>query len=878
MSLLFLPALCSAAGQPPKLRLSEVENILPVGYRVALTLDPDKDSFTGSIDMKVDVRKPVKTIWLNANQINVEEASLSASGKTMPAKAVPGGDDLIGLEFESDVPVGAAEIRIRYVGVVRQGDSSGVFRAEDLGEHYILTQFESTDARDAFPCFDEPSYKVPWQLTLHIPAQDKAVSNTPVASETSEGGTSTYVFRETKPLPSYLVAFGVGPFEFVDAGFAGKNHFPVRIVTPKGRASEARYAAEVTATILTRLEEYFGVPYPYEKSDQVAVPVTTGFGAMETAGMVTYGQTIILAKAESDTISRQRGYASIAAHELAHQWVGDLVTMEWWNDIWLNEAFATWMDQKLIAEWKPEWNTRVEDVDSKLFAEEQDSLTTARRIRQPIESKSDIGDAFDAITYQKGAAVIGMFESWMGPDEFRKGVQTYLRRYAFKNATAADFLDALSPEDGKGIREAFSTFLDQPGVPVIAVGLDCRQSTPTAQLEQARFLPLGSKGSAAQVWSVPVCARFGARTESQRECTLLTKPRMAWALKTAKSCPTWIDADAQAKGYYRVDYRDGLLSALTSSDVIGRLGAAERVDLIGNAQAMERAGKLPAATALGLVEVFSSDAEREVIQQALDLALAPRRDMVPPALEPNYQRFLLKYFQPRARELGWVPRPGESDDVRLLRPGLLRAVATYGGDERLANQAQELAEQWLGNHAAVKPEVLGAVLTTAAYYGNVALFDRFLAEFEKTQDLQDKPRLLGAMTSFRNRSAIEAGMNAALSGKISLVDGFSLLLGAGQNYAETRKMPFEFLKAHFDQIMKSNPSIFGFDLGSFLPQVGASFCDTASRTELQGYFEPLVSKYSGVSRALSRVVERIDLCIAHKAAQEASVADFLRKY
>jgi cytosol alanyl aminopeptidase len=400
-----------SASQPPKLRLAEVEDITPTRYRADLTLDPDKEAFTGSIAIQVDIRKPVQTIWLNATRITVQSASLAASGKEYPAKALPGGDDFVGLDFDSPAPTGLAEIHIKYTGSVRQGDSSGVFRAEDGGNHYILTQFESTDARDAYPCFDEPSYKVPWQLTLHVPPQDKALSNTPVVSQKTEGGSTTYVFKETKPLPSYLIAFGVGPFEFIDAGQAGKSHFPVRIVTPKGRGNEAQYAAKVTATILTRHENYFGIPYPYEKSDQVAVPVIIGFGAMENAGMVTYGQTLILSKPENDTVSRQRGYASVAAHELAHQWFGDLVTTEWWNDIWLNEAFATWMEQKLLAEWKPEWKTRVEDVDTKLFAEGDDSLIAARRIRQPIEAKDDIGNAFDSITYQKGAAVIGMFES-----------------------------------------------------------------------------------------------------------------------------------------------------------------------------------------------------------------------------------------------------------------------------------------------------------------------------------------------------------------------------------------------------------------------------------------------------------------------------------
>src|SRR6185369_2442583 len=274
-------------------------------------------------------------------------------------------------------------------------------------------------------------------------------------------------------LPSYLIAFAVGPFEFVDAGVAGSNRVPVRIVTPKGRAAEAKYAASVTATILTRLEEYFGIPYPYGKSDQVAVPVTMGFGAMENAGMVTYGQNILLADPERDTPGRQRGYAVTAAHELAHQWFGDLVTTAWWDDIWLNEAFATWMESKIVGQWKPEWRMENIDVSERLGAMETDSLVTTRRIRQPITSDDDIANAFDDITYQKGAAVIRMFETWLGPAKFRNGVQAYLKQNADGAATVTQFLAAISKAAGKDVSPAFSTFLDQAGVPVVSMDLQC---------------------------------------------------------------------------------------------------------------------------------------------------------------------------------------------------------------------------------------------------------------------------------------------------------------------------------------------------------------------------------------------------------------------
>jgi len=869
LAALLLPARLAAQ---PKLRLSEVEDVAPLRYEATLELDPAKDSFSGAITIQATVRKPVKTLWLNATKIQVKEATATAGGTSWKATAVPGGDDFLGLKFDSPIPAGTAEIHIGYTGEVRHGDSSGIFHLKDKDSDYIFTQFENTDARDAFPCFDEPGYKTPWQLNLRVPGQDSAVSNTP-STDRTVAGVKTYMFKETKPIPSYLVTFAVGPFEYVDAGVAGKNHVPVRIVTPKGRSGEAKYAAEVTATILTRLEDYFGIPYPYEKSDQVSVPITSGFGAMENIGMVTYGQTIILADPASDTIPRQRGYAEDAAHELAHQWFGDLVTTAWWDDIWLNEAFATWMEKKLIAEWKPEWKTRVGDVADKLGAEGIDSLVSTRKIRQPILTKDDIANAFDDITYQKGAAVIGMFESWMGAEDFRKGVQAYLTRYAFKTATEGDFLDSLNSSSKKDIGGPFSTFLNQAGVPVVSVTLDCAKTPAVLHTTQSRSLPAGSKGSTKQVWKIPFCVRYDGSQSA--ECTLLTEAQQDVALRSSKNCPAWVDGNADARGYYQVDYRGELRSSLTAH-ASKSLTAAERVDLIGNAADMSGAGKLPAADALSLVEAFHDDPEREVVERALGMALSIRLDLVPANLMPNYQRFLLKNFQARANRLGWLPRAGESDDDRLLRPRLVGAVARWGGDRELAGQARTLTDKWLADHSAVPAEVVSALLSTSATDGDLSLYNRFLAALD-TPDSQVKQRLLGAMTAFHDRSAIAAGYQAALQKKVPLADGVTLLT-AGSAYADTQAMSFDFIKQHFDEIMAGRPSIFGTDLGAYLPFVGGSFCDAQSRDRYSAFFAPLVGKYSGAPRNFAQVVENIDLCIAQKAAQESSVKAFLEKY
>ena len=708
----------------------------------------------------------------------------------------------MGLKFAAPIAAGPAGAGDRLLGPGDVEEHNGNrFRQQDGVNWYIYTQFEATDARAAFPCFDEPSYKTPWQLTLHIPAKDTAISNTQPMSESQDGSVKTVVFKQTKPLPSYLVAFGVGPFDFVSAGTAGKNKVPVRIVVPKGHAAEAQYAAEVTATILTRLEDYFGIPYPYDKADQVAIPNTVGFGAMENVGMVTYAQTIILADPKTDRIQRQRNYAVTAAHELSHQWFGDMVTTAWWDDIWLNEAFATWMERKLIAGWKPEWETRVGDVNNTLGAESDDSLVSARKIRQPILSNDDINNAFDNITYQKGAAVIGMFENWMGAAEFQRGVQAYLKQYMYRATTASDFLDSMSSSSKKDVTKPFFTFLNQAGVPLVSVKLDCTGPKPALKVEQKRFLPTGSKGSTAQTWGLPLCFRYGVGTSGQSKCVLVNDAETTISLDEAQGCPTWVQANDNAMGYYHVDYQDGLLAALTagnSSDVQARLTPAERVEIMGDAEALSEAGKLPMADSLALVETFHSDPNRYVVQRALGVAMAPRAQLVPDTLVPNYQRFLEKNFGAKARELGWTPAANDSDDTRLLRASIVRPIATWGGDQTLADQAKALTAKWLTDHTAVDSNMTASVLGTAAFYGDQALFEQFLKEYESAKDRQLRQTLIGAMTSFRDpAAAIRGGNERAGRRRRAVPRRNEPVVRFGQGQATTRRIAFDFLKEHW---------------------------------------------------------------------------------
>jgi alanyl aminopeptidase len=868
--LVFLPVVWCA--DVPGLRLDD--NVRPVRYTADLKLITDSPEFTGSIDIEVEVRKPTQVIWLNAKDLTIRTASVTGKWRqgAAPARVEQRSGDLLAIQSSAWIPAGHAKVHIEYSGKISPKNSEGIFQGRDGANLYLFTQFESIDARRAFPCFDQPDFKTPWQVTLHVKGGEKAFSNTPQVSETPEAdGMKRVVFAETKPLPSYLVAFAVGPFEVVDAGYAGRNHVPVRIITPKGLAYQAKYAAEVTATIVDRLENYFGIPYPFEKVDNMAIPLTYGFGAMENAGLVTYEQTILLADPASDTERRQRSYASTAAHELAHQWFGDLVTLAWWDDTWLNEAFATWTSSKILAEWKPEWQTRVEDLGGKFGAMAQDSLVSTRRIHQPIESVDDIENAFDDITYQKGSAVIRMFESWVGEKQFQNGVTSYLKRYSYKNARMTDFLDAIAGTGQPRLTQAFSTFLDQPGFPEISVQVKCG-GAPSVEFSQKRYLPIGSGGARDQVWQVPVCVRYKTSAGVQQECFLLDKASAEFRLSKANGCPSLVWANDHASGYYVDAYSSEMLSKLIGEGS-GFLNPAEQVTLVNDLSRLATAGDVKESVALGAVPVFGQSNEREVVAQTEDI-LGSARPLLPANLRENYTRFVRKVYGNRAAALGWSAKAGEDGETRLLRRTLIGFEARYGDDPVLQAQARRLADGWLTNRQGVDPDMLGEVLLTAAHSGDRAYFDRLLEELKKTRDLRQRRSIIDALGSFRGPALVDAAHQLVLHSDLDARESAGLLR-AGTGDPQTEDMSFQFVKANYNELVKRLPSGGGSEAGATLPSVIAG-CDARAEEELK-FFEDRSKEFAGGPRDFQQVKERVKLCQARKAAMGADLVDFFGK-
>ena len=856
------------ANTPPPFRLP-ADVAAPVRYAVDLTVVPDQDTFTGAVDIKVRFAKSTPVLWLNAESLTLKDASLTVDGEKRSAKVITEPKDLVGFAFDHPVGPGEATLHLSYQGTINRTDQQGIFQMKLDGQWYVYSQFEQIWARRAFPCFDEPGYKVPWQLTLHVKKDQVALSNTNIISETDNGdGMKTVKFAETPPLPSYLVALTVGNMDLVDAGTAGKKTTRIRIVVPKGHADEAKYAAETSGPILALLENYFGIPYPYDKLDEVGVPLS-GL-SMEHPGLITHSGFVILRKPDQDTLGRQREWASVCAHEMAHQWFGDLVTTAWWDDIWLNEGFASWMANKIMVAYHPEWQMDIGELNGYQGAMGTDSLVSSRKVRQPIESNDDIANAFDSITYQKGSALLNMLESYMGPDKFRDGIRRYLQTYSWKNATSAEFLASLAGDD-QSIAAAFSSFLDQPGVPLITAALKCEGDGAKLELSQQRFLPLGSSGGAPESWKVPVCARYEAGSATARQCTLLAQQSTEMVLSKASGCPGWVDANADADGYYRVLYDGDQLEALLKSNQ--SLSLAEKVSLIGDISALTGNGKIPLGQALALAPALAHDPARQVVNKTMEITTNLQDNMVEPTLLARYRQYLLDVYGSRARELGWESKPGESDDSRLLRPSLAGVLANQVEDPEAIAKATTLAVAWLSDHKSVQADMVGTVLTTAARHGDRALFDRMRAAAKQEKDENFRGTLLFGLGLFQDPAISKVALPIVLTDEFDSRESLNILFGVSQS-PKTRDLAFDFVKQNWDGIVAKFPT----DTGAFLPFVAGNYCDTEHRQDAKSFFDGRSTKYTGGPRNLAQMLEGIDLCVAYKKAQEPSVTAFLDKY
>lgn len=856
------------------------DTITPQSYQIDLTIDPATEAFSGHVSIRAKLNAAADHIWLHGERMTVAKTTVTlADGQQITARYEPvGKTGVAAVRFDRELPAQAVTLDFDYSAPFDR-TLNGLYLVEDGGERYAFTQMESHYARKAFPSFDEPRFKVPFTVSLTVRKAHAAIANTPVTAEKDLGnGWKRLSFAPTKPLPTYLLAWAVGNLDVVDWKAIPASRFrdreiPLRGVATHGKGKQLAYALENTAGIVQTLEDYFAIAYPYEKLDILAVPDFES-GAMENAGAITYREQLLLMD-ENAPLQQKRAYVSVHMHELAHQWFGNLVTTQWWNDIWLNEAFASWMENKGVNRFAPKMGFDLSNQQDAAGAMRLDALASMRQIRQPILKNTDISSAFDGITYSKGAAVITMFENFVGEDTFQRGVHNYLEKYAFGNATAEQFVAAIAEAAGDDrVNAAFFSFLTQIGVPDVALTQTCKAGKVSATLSQSRYLPLGSAASRDQRWQVPVCVTAYGAFAASKHCTLLTEREQAWAF-TLPSCPSHVMPNANGAGYYRYSLDEPAQAALVAG--FESLPVTEAYVLADNLNAAFRAGRVDVNGFLAAIPAIARHPSQQVATLPLGTLGFIKEYLTKADDLAALQRHFAALYQPRLDAIGITPKAGDSADIRLLRNALVDFLSDSAHSAPVRAQLVDWGKAYIGfesDHAlhpdALPADLIGQALAVAAQELGNDYFDALQTHFNQTSDGTVRDYLISAMASADEPERV-AQMRSLMTDK-ALRTNERMTIAFGQmDTLERADAFFQWFKGNYRPLLPLLPE----SMRKRLPMLASRYCSAEQAEVVRGFFQPLAAEIPGSERSLNNTLESIGLCSALVKAQPAISAAVL---
>jgi puromycin-sensitive aminopeptidase len=794
--------------------------VLPRRYDLTLEPDLEAATFAGREIIAVEVLNETSEVVLNAVEIEIDEATAELSDEAgtggVPLVAKVALDDeaeRATLTFDRPLPAGEATLDLRFRGVLND-KLRGFYRStfvDDDGVERVLaaTQMEATDARRAFPCWDEPDAKAVFGVTLVVPDDLLAISNaaelerTPVDRTAGGGGKVAVRFADTMPMSTYLVAFVVGPLVATDPiDVDGK---PLRVVCPIGKEHLAAYALEVGAFALRYFSDWFGIVYPGDKLDLVAIP-DFAFGAMENLGCVTFRERYVLVDPATSTQAELQAVVDVIAHEIAHMWFGDLVTMKWWNGIWLNEAFATFMEMTCTDAYRPDWQRWGDFGLSRSAAFDTDALVATRPIEYPVVSPADADGMFDVLTYEKGASVVRMLEQHLGPERFRDGIRRYMARHQYGNTETSDLWDALEAETGEPVRRIAESWIFQGGFPEVSVEAGSGDA-PTLRLTQHRFSYAGegaadgaNRAAADRPWSVPVAVESGGDAVATVDRLLLDGEPLEIDRPTGAS---WVNANAGAHGFYRVRYTDPLRAALL--DHIRELTPLERYTLVDDAWASVLAAATPASLFVETVERFVDETDLSVWQRVVGGLDQLERLVDDDAAQRLHTRIAALVGPARARLGPDVGSDGDDDRTRSLRGLLLQTAALIGDDGAARERSAELLEAYLADPGSVDPSLAAAALVVSATLGDESLHERLVERFRAADNPQDRERLLLALSRFREPACLQRTLDMALSGAVRTQDAPYLLRETLTN-RDNAGVAFAFITEHWPEITGRFPA------------------------------------------------------------------------
>lgn len=852
----------------------------PTAYRLSFIIDPDQPRFSGQDEIDVTVKAPTSVLYLHGRDLNVALVTAKVGGKVIPARYTQvDKTGVVRLDFASPLPAGAATLSFTYDGAFGDG-ASGLYRVKVADKWYSWTQFESIDARAAFPSFDEPGFKTPFTLRVMTKVGDRVTGNAPesevrrVAVDPQSGAAKflraagkpvpaameEHVFAPTRPLPTYLVAVHTGPFVRVDGTVARdperSSPLPLGAVATQAQKDKMGYVMAESPRIVQLLEKYFGEPFPFPKLDQIGSPIMPG--AMENAGADTYGDGIIYLPPNASTGNKQQ-FGMIVAHELAHQWFGDLVTPAWWDDIWLNESFANWMGYRIGNEWRPELNIGVGGLAEGFNAMNTDALEVGRPIHQAIATNNEIDSAFDSITYGKGGQVIAMIAAYLGDEKFRDGVRLHLKRHAYGNATSEQFFQSLadSAKDPR-VLAALKSFVDQAGVPVV----DLVRNGTTLTATQSRYAFLGSTPRAAQ-WTIPFCYR---PIEGTRACTLLDRPSVTIAAPVGGFVP-----NAGGTGYYRFNLAPADWQTLIAQSAV--LTSGEAIAVQDSLWAAFRAGKVPAGLLITAAKAMTANPDSNAaVSGGGRLSGLRDRGLIADAQLPAYRRLMGSLYAPMLAKIGFDPTAGahaaDTPDRQKLRQSLVALLADDAADKAVDDRLVAAATRYLGgDHTALDPAFLYAGFTAYERSGGVTAAQKLVSLALSSEDADVRSSALVAAGASGRRDV----QDYLLGLKDPRLRGFDrlLVIQSLTGTPGTVTSAGDWLLAHYDELRAGGNGVF---ITSRLPGALGSQCGVDRAARIEAVLGPKVRAAGAGVLDFERVVETIRHCGALRDAKAGEIA------
>src|SRR5437762_717330 len=831
-------AFANTPGKLPK-------QVVPLEYSVRIVPDVSKFTFSGSETVKLKASAPVHELVLNSLDLEIAKASIDGTQLSPAAIKLDPNNELLTIALPNELAIGEHSLALEFSGTITpkgRGFYYMPYQEQGTGAKKIAlgTQFEPSDARRFFPCWDEPSFRARFQLTAVVPENWLAVSNMPVESERkidppspNAGPTRTsgatgigkeVRFQQTPPMSSYLSVFVTGELDAIETKAAGTQ---IRVIATKGKAESGRYALESTAQILQYYNDYFGVRYPLPKLDQIAIPGGFG-GAMENWGGITYFEPALLFDPKkSSVLTKQRIY-EVIAHETAHQWFGDLVTMAWWDNLWLNEGFASWMGSKCTAHFNPDWEVwlarniqrdpaRRTGI-AKEVAMEADARSTTHAIQQPVANESDANSAFDDITYRKGQSFLRMLESFLSEDVFRDGVRRYIAAHKYSNSTTADLWNALSEASGKPVSEIAAAWTEQPGFPVVMMKRDGEK----ASLSQERFT-INFPNAPALEWKIPLT--YFVVGENKIESRLMTGK-----IDNLPSVPTdrVIKLNASGAGNYRVQYDDSSWKALLGA--LAKLNLEDRVNLLSESWALVQANRADVSLYLELIGKLPHGhelAERDQIVNAFDYI---NRLLIGDPTREKFQAYARSILRPTFDELGWEPNKNESPRDSLLRASLILSLGDLHDQEIIAG-CKKRFEKFVVDPASLAPDLRAAVCFVVGHYADDATWDKLHELGLKTTSIEEKQNYYDALAAARDPKLAIKALQISLTDELPTSRALHMV-GKVARYSGHPDVAWDFAKANMKALLEKTDAV---GVNSFAPSLFVFFSEKSRADELKAY-------------------------------------------